>query len=805
MVTLAEHYQAFKNDRLNQLILNIRRFRAAQLREMLADGTEMDVQTFNQEIWVIGDAYLRNEKVDFYQLDREKDADKISELEDALQNRTLTYKGNAMWGSGTRVFGSMLKDDDDKIDLIQDALAILNEEAYNPAEKALQIQKIKGFGPNISTGLVMVFHPEQFMIYNEKSKEACRLIYGETDNLADFQQYMQQLKEDLHIEDFLELDFFLYSWLRNESGRSGNQMGFPFSNIFANEDEGQWAFDFIAEVMGKLGVNSSDDERLSMTYRRNMNGIHVNFCHWIILGVYRSGDLRIPLFRKYEGFQQIERIDSFAQKENEPEISGFRCSIDQLNNEIRVALDETLSHIAQRFEHYSRSPYRKFHLSSLSEAIFIREKRGQLFREGLQDHEWQQQRLAQEINYWIFQGNPNVFDPIGHLKEEGAKPWAVSAHRKKIKPDDKVIIWVTGAESGCYALGTVASEIYEDDNEDGKYKCDVEIALSLVDNPILKEEIEEEEALQDLKAGNQGTNFQSSKEEFEALMQLAQEKNQWHIQNPEYTLKDMQTDTGMDDTQVQRWLRSLNRKGQAILYGPPGTGKTYMAKKMAQHLIGGNDGFYDIVQFHPAYAYEDFIQGIRPVNRDGVLDYPLMDGRFLEFCQRASTKQGECVLIIDEINRANLSRVFGELMYLLEYREQKMPLAGGKELRIPQNVRIIGTMNTADRSIALMDHALRRRFAFLSLRPNYDILRNYHQKTNVDVESLISTLEAINRQIGDANFELGISFFLLENLDAELEGIWRMEIEPYLEEYFFDQPDKTEMFRWEQVKDRLQV
>ncbi|QDI93024.1 AAA family ATPase [Salicibibacter halophilus] len=288
-------------------------------------------------------------------------------------------------------------------------------------------------------------------------------------------------------------------------------------------------------------------------------------------------------------------------------------------------------------------------------------------------------------------------------------------------------------------------------------------------------------------------------------MQLAQEKNQWHIQNPEYTLKDMQTDTGMDDTQVQRWLRSLNRKGQAILYGPPGTGKTYMAKKMAQHLIGGNDGFYDIVQFHPAYAYEDFIQGIRPVNRDGVLDYPLMDGRFLEFCQRASTKQGECVLIIDEINRANLSRVFGELMYLLEYREQKMPLAGGKELRIPQNVRIIGTMNTADRSIALMDHALRRRFAFLSLRPNYDILRNYHQKTNVDVESLISTLEAINRQIGDANFELGISFFLLENLDAELEGIWRMEIEPYLEEYFFDQPDKTEMFRWEQVKDRLQV
>ncbi|WP_090396440.1 AAA family ATPase [Natribacillus halophilus] len=110
-----------------------------------------------------------------------------------------------------------------------------------------------------------------------------------------------------------------------------------------------------------------------------------------------------------------------------------------------------------------------------------------------------------------------------------------------------------------------------------------------------------------------------------------------------------------------------------------------------------------------------------------MLDYPLQEGRFLEFCQRARRKQGECVLIIDEINRANLSRVFGELMYLLEYRDQEVPLAGGGILSIPNNVRIIGTMNTADRSIALMDHALRRRFAFLPLRPNYEILRRVRE------------------------------------------------------------------------------
>ena len=132
-------------------------------------------------------------------------------------------------------------------------------------------------------------------------------------------------------------------------------------------------------------------------------------------------------------------------------------------------------------------------------------------------------------------------------------------------------------------------------------------------------------------------------------------------------------DTYIDDSTLQRWIRALNQKGQAILYGPPGTGKTFVAEHLARHLVGGGDGFVDLVQFHPAYAYEDFIQGIRPQARpDGTLEYSVVPGRFLDFCQQAEGK-GICVLIIDEINRANLARVFGELMYLLEYREQGDP------------------------------------------------------------------------------------------------------------------------------------
>ncbi|MBP5973776.1 AAA family ATPase [Brasilonema sp. CT11] len=274
---------------------------------------------------------------------------------------------------------------------------------------------------------------------------------------------------------------------------------------------------------------------------------------------------------------------------------------------------------------------------------------------------------------------------------------------------------------------------------------------------------------------------------------------------PEYTLAECAEKIGFNEAELERWIRGIHRKGQAILYGSPGTGKTFIAEKLAQHLIGGGNGFSELVQFHPAYSYEDFIQGIRPQNEDGKLTYLLVPGRFVQFCKEVENCQGICVLIIDEINRANLAQVFGELMYLLEYRDKEIPLAGGNRFRIPANVRIIGTMNTADRSIALVDYALRRRFAFIELRPNYDLLRRYHRKTGFAVEVLIKILNYINLAISDKNYEIGISFFLTDKLSEHIEDIWRMEIEPYLEEYFFNQRELVNEFRWEKVKQQLSL
>lgn len=271
---------------------------------------------------------------------------------------------------------------------------------------------------------------------------------------------------------------------------------------------------------------------------------------------------------------------------------------------------------------------------------------------------------------------------------------------------------------------------------------------------------------------------------------------------PIYDREQLLKETLIDGPITDAWLRAIQRKRRAVFYGPPGTGKSFLVERLAKHIVQDSPGIIDIVQFHPSYTYEEFIQGIRPRSIDGRLDYPLVEGRFLSFCNKARERSGSCVMIIDEINRAELSRVFGELMYVLEDSNRQVTLASGDQFSIPENVFILGTMNTADRSIAVVDHALRRRFAFIPLFPDYKVLRAFHdaRKTGAKLDGLIAILHKVNKEIDDRRYEIGVSFFMDEQLADHLEDIWTMEIEPYLEEYFFDRPEVVDNFRWEKIR-----
>ena len=233
---------------------------------------------------------------------------------------------------------------------------------------------------------------------------------------------------------------------------------------------------------------------------------------------------------------------------------------------------------------------------------------------------------------------------------------------------------------------------------------------------------------------------------------------------PFYTIQDFVTESGFPRETIEGWLRRLRRKKHMVLQAPPGTGKTYIAERLAKVMVSETAGFWKVVQFHPSYAYEDFIQGIRPRVSDGQISYDMESGRFVEFCDAAAKNTAwPYVLIIDEINRANLSRVFGELMYLLEYRDKEIRLASGERyFQISENVYLIGTMNTADRSIALVDHALRWRFSFVHIGPEYVVLEKFLSDRDLPT-SLVTVLRKVNAAINDRNYEVGISYFLTDD------------------------------------------
>ncbi len=248
----------------------------------------------------------------------------------------------------------------------------------------------------------------------------------------------------------------------------------------------------------------------------------------------------------------------------------------------------------------------------------------------------------------------------------------------------------------------------------------------------------------------------------------------------------------------------LYDKGQVIFQGPPGTGKTYVAQKLAEHLAGSEDRV-TLVQLHPSYAYEDFVQGFRPTLKGGVAGFQLRDGPLLRAAKLAHQEDTEKhFLVIDEINRGNIAKVFGELYFLLEYRDQKIRLQyqgdDEEDFSLPPNLYIIGTMNTADRSIALVDLALRRRFYFVEFHPNDEpvkgVLLRWLQMKAPGMRWVADVVDRANQKLSDdRHAAIGPSYFMKADLnEVRVERIWKHSVLPYIEERLFGQGDRLGEF-----------
>lgn len=415
-------------------------------------------------------------------------------------------------------------------------------------------------------------------------------------------------------------------------------------------------------------------------------------------------------------------------------------------------------------------------------------------------------------NYWFLIGNPRFWSPtrdweLGDdidytLYNERGNKRRIFKHFLDAQPGDAVIVYEATPVLQIVAIGRVMSET---DGEVLYIRKMEELAVpipyaDMLANPILKKS---EPGVNRC----QGSLFQLTEEEYNEMMKMIRKDNPEPIIEeeeeetyPPYTERDFLKEVFISPDELKTLKSLLLRKKNLILQGAPGVGKTFAAKRLAYAILGEqDDSRVKQIQFHQNYSYEDFMMGYKPDPEGG---FKLNRGIFFDFCKQAEMdSEKPYFLIIDEINRGNMSKIFGELLQLIEadYRDESIQLAYNKQrFAVPSNLYIIGMMNTADRSLAMIDYALRRRFCFYKMQPAFRSqgFRKFQTVLNSPLlNNVIEHIEQLNEVIcadpslGEG-FAIGHSYFCVlkptHDLANQINEIVRYDIIPMLEEYWFD-------------------
>ena len=424
-------------------------------------------------------------------------------------------------------------------------------------------------------------------------------------------------------------------------------------------------------------------------------------------------------------------------------------------------------------------------------------------------------KSSEEHRYWWLNANPKIWSfsnlQTSHVQEytlfnENGNKRRVFQNFLDARAGDLVIGYESNPVKQVVALAKVSAA------NDGKKICfeKTESLVNPIDYRTLKEcpELEQMEFFQNPN----GTFFKLTKDEYEFIMDMIREENPLTSKdmNTSYTKKDFLSEVYMSENQYDRLSGVLLNKMNLILQGAPGVGKTFTAKRLAYSLMGEkDDSRIEFVQFHQNYSYEDFVMGYRPSGDS----YELKYGIFYQFCKKAENhRDKKFFFIIDEINRGNLSKIFGELLMLIEkdYRGTKATLAyNGMPFSVPKNLYIVGMMNTADRSLAMIDYALRRRFSFFEMAPAFESkgFKEYqHFLDNRTFNELISEIVKLNGEISrdkslGKGFCIGHSYFCGKTKETctneWMQSVVNYDILPMLSEYWFD--DDTKVQRWDHI------
>ena len=419
----------------------------------------------------------------------------------------------------------------------------------------------------------------------------------------------------------------------------------------------------------------------------------------------------------------------------------------------------------------------------------------------------------EKCNYWWLNANPKIWSfsdiAVGEtqaytLYNENGNKCRIFQNFLDAKVGDVVIGYESNPVRQIVAIGRVSAE------QDGEklFFEKVETLSSPIDYAVLKEcpELENMEYFRN----PQGSLFKLTRSEYEFILDMIREENPivTASSSDAYTKDDFLNEVYMTEERYETLVNVLRNKKNIILQGAPGVGKTFAARRLAWSMMGKkDDSRIEFVQFHQNYSYEDFMMGYKPVE-DG---FELKYGIFYRFCQKAANQPDkEFFFIIDEINRGNMSKIFGELLMLIEkdYRGTKMMLAyNGLPFSVPKNLYIIGMMNTTDRSLAMIDYALRRRFSFFEIEPGFDSqgFISYQNGLNSEtLDELISKVKELNRKIAadkslGRGFCIGHSYFCGRDVctDEWLHSVVDYDILPMLSEYWFD--DENEFQRWKNI------